>query len=224
MGTMPHLAKRCVTIIFLVAIGLSTPQTLAYADDSKTKASGGTSETATGTPIGGPFELLGHTGKVVRSSDFLGRYMLIYLGYTFCPDVCPTDLQAISTALELMGEKAERIQPIFITIDPARDTVEVLAAYLPSFHPRLIGLTGDEKQVGEVARAFGAKYYKVLTETETDGGKSEAETRETDGEEEYLLVHSTAIYLIGPDGEYIGHFSQSAEPEAMAKDLAKIVQ
>ncbi len=215
---------RCAAVIFLAGIGLSTLQTSAYADDSKTKESGGPGEAATDTLIGGPFELLGHTGKVVRSSDFRGRYMLIYLGYTFCPDVCPTDLQAISTTLELMGEKAKRVQPIFITIDPARDTVEVLAAYVASFHPRLIGLTGNEKQVGEVARAFGAKYYKVMTETQTDSGKSGAETRENEGEEEYLLVHSTAIYLLGPDGEYIGHFSQSAEPDSMAEDLARIVQ
>ena len=94
-------------------------------------------------PIGGPFALIDHNGKPRTNEEFRGKLMLVYFGFTYCPDVCPTDLQNIGLALDQLGPAGETIQPLFITVDPARDTAEHLKDYVPMFHPRLIGLTGD---------------------------------------------------------------------------------
>ena len=172
--------------------------------------------------ITGEFELIDPTGKLVASKDFRGRYMLVFLGYTFCPDICPTDLQVMTEALELMGHDAEKIQPIFITIDPARDTPKVMGEYVSHFHPRLIGLTGDAKQVDDATRSYGAKFYKVFAppmQNEDDSDDSGGNSMD----EDYLINHSAATYLIGPDGQYIGHFSQGSEAQGMADQLSQII-
>ena len=104
----------------------------------------------TGTAlVGGPFRLTNHKGKQVTDEDFRGRHMLVFFGYTYCPDVCPAGLQVMTSALEQLGSKADTIQPLFITIDPERDTVPVLATYMEHFHPRLIGLTGKPDEIAE---------------------------------------------------------------------------
>jgi cytochrome oxidase Cu insertion factor (SCO1/SenC/PrrC family) len=155
--------------------------------------------------IGGPFTLTDQHGKEVTEKDFAGRYMLIYFGYTFCPDVCPTSLTVMAAALDrLPQQQAEQVVPIFITVDPARDTVEQLAAYAPLFHPRLVALTGSEDEVREAARAWRV-YYHVPDE-EGDA---------------YLVDHSTFVYLMGPDGSYRTHFGIDASPEAMAEAIGE---
>jgi cytochrome oxidase Cu insertion factor (SCO1/SenC/PrrC family) len=155
--------------------------------------------------IGGPFTLTDQHGARVTEQDFAGRFMLVYFGYTFCPDVCPTSLTVMAAALdELPDAQADQVVPILITVDPARDTVEQLAAYAPLFHPRLVALTGSEEEVREAARAYRV-YYHV---PEEDG-------------DAYLVDHSTFVYLMGPDGSYRTHFGIDAAPEAMAEAIGK---
>jgi cytochrome oxidase Cu insertion factor (SCO1/SenC/PrrC family) len=155
--------------------------------------------------IGGPFTLTDQHGKRVTEKDFAGRYMLIYFGYTFCPDICPTSLTTMAAALDrLPQEQAEQVVPVFITVDPARDTVEQLAAYVPLFHPRLVALTGSEDEVREAARTWRV-YYHVPDEED----------------DAYLVDHSTFVYLMGPDGSYRTHFGIDTSPETMAEAIGE---
>src|SRR6266404_4128906 len=112
-------------------------------------------------PVGGPFELVDHAGHARSEHDFRGKLMLVYFGFTYCPDVCPTDLQAIGLALDKLGKDGESVQPLFITVDPARDTAEHLAQYVPMFHPRLVGLTGNPEAIRRAADAYKVYYAKV---------------------------------------------------------------
>jgi protein SCO1/2 len=167
-----------------------------------------TSPTGTGTAlVGGPFSLTDHNGKAVTDKDFLGKYMLIFFGYTYCPDFCPTELQVISAALDAMGPKGEAIQPLFISIDPERDTPAALKAYVENFNPRLIGLTGTPEQIAAVAKAYRVYYAK-------SGNKQSAD---------YLMDHSTITYLMGPDGRFLKHFAYSTDASALTAGLAAAI-
>ena len=153
-------------------------------------------------PIGGPFTLTDHTGRLRSDSEFRGRLMIVYFGYTFCPDVCPTDLQAITMALSALGPLATEVQPIFITIDPERDT-RVLADYVSAFHPSLIGLTGSPQDIRKVANAYKAFYAKVSDERTG----------------EYSIDHAGVIYLMGRNGEYLGFMPPQTSPERLTEIL-----
>ena len=157
--------------------------------------------------VGGPFSLIDHTGKPVSEQDFRGRFMLVFFGYTYCPDVCPTELQVMMAALDQLGPEAGKIQPVFISIDPERDTAEVLATYVGNFGPRLIGLTGTTEEIASVAKAYRVYYAKA--------GKS--------GSEEYLMDHSSILYLMGPDGSFVRHFTYTTDASALAADLKKVL-
>lgn len=161
--------------------------------------------------IGGPFTLVDQDGQTVTDQTFLGSYMLIYFGYTYCPDVCPTSLARNRQAMDILGDKADAIVPMLISIDPERDTPELLKSYVPYFHPRMVGLTGSPEQVADVAQA-----YKVYYARATEDGK------EAD-DENYLVDHSSFSYLMGPDGEFIQHFSHSMDAEAVAAKLAELL-
>lgn len=151
-------------------------------------------------PIGGPFELIDHTGARRTDADYRGKLALIYFGYTYCPDVCPTDLQAMASALDLLGDGARAVQPLFITIDPERDTPEHLANYVSLFHPRLVGLTGEAEAVRRAARAYKVFYAKVVLPESSD----------------YVMDHSAFIYLLDASGRYLGFFPPGTSPERMA--------
>lgn len=144
-----------------------------------------------GAAIGGPFTLTDQDGKKRSWSDFNGRYRLIYFGYTYCPDVCPIDLQRIAQGLRLFEkqapDRAAKIQPIFVSVDPERDTPAVVKAYVSAFHPRLIGLTGTPEEIAAVAKRFVVVYSKEKTK----------------GSTEYIVSHSRTPYLFGPKGEPI---------------------
>lgn len=140
--------------------------------------------------VGGPFELIDHTGKKRTDADFRGKLLLVYFGYTYCPDICPADLLQISLALDKLGAGGDAVQPIFISVDPERDTTAVLAQYVLSFHPRLIGLTGTPEQIRAVADSYKAYYAKY---TPPDGGV-------------YLIDHTGFTYLMDRDGKYLGFF------------------
>jgi len=158
--------------------------------------------------IGGPFHLTDHTGKRVTDQDFRGRYMLVFFGFTFCPDVCPSGLQVMSAALDKLGPKAERLVPVFISIDPERDTPAQLALYVQSFHPRLIGLTGTPAEVQQAVQAYRVYAKKVEDPKSTAG---------------YTFDHSSIIYVMGPDGAYRAHFSHTTNVDALADRLGKLL-
>jgi protein SCO1/2 len=170
---------------------------------------GGNVQTVGQAAIGGPFTLVDHTGKTVTDKDYRGKFMLVFFGYTFCPDVCPTELNTIGVALDKMGPAAEKVVPIFVTVDPQRDTAEKLKSYVADFHPRLVGLTGTEEQVAVAAKAYKVYYKKVGAE------KAAAD---------YLLDHSSYIYLMGPDGGFVAHFPFGITADKMAEELQKRVQ
>jgi cytochrome oxidase Cu insertion factor (SCO1/SenC/PrrC family) len=150
--------------------------------------------------VGGPFSLVDQTGRDVTDADYRGKWMLVYFGYTFCPDVCPTELQTISSAMDLLGPEAQRVVPIFITVDPERDTPDLMANYVRLFDDRLVGLTGTPAQIAAVAKAYRVYYARVTPK----------------GSQDYLMDHSSFIYLMGPDGRFRGVFHQGMA----AKDLA----
>jgi protein SCO1/2 len=153
-------------------------------------------------PIGGPFALIDHNGKPRTDADFRGKLLLVYFGFTYCPDVCPTDLQNIGLALDQLGSAGEKIQPLFITLDPERDTAEHLKDYVPMFHPRLIGLTGDAAAIHAAAAAYRAYYAKVPLKGD-----------------DYTIDHSSFIYVVGADGQYLGFFPPGTPPERIAESI-----
>ncbi len=163
--------------------------------------------------IGGPFALVDHNGQSVTDATFHGSYKLVYFGYTYCPDVCPTSLIRNAEALDLLGEKADAVVPILISVDPQRDTTELLKTYVPHFHPRLVGLTGSPEQVAEAAKAYRVYYARVDEEGKETGADSDT----------YLVDHSTITYLMGPDGQFIQHFSHSMDADAMAAKLKDLL-
>lgn len=140
------------------------------------------------TTMSAPFSLVDHDGQPTSDEDFRGRFMLVFFGYTSCPDVCPIHLQNISHAMESLGKVGEKIQPIFITIDPERDT-EHLKEYVTHFHPKMVGLSGTPKQVTAAAQAYGAYFVKVK-----EGSSKDLQP--------YLINHTAYIYLLGPDGRF----------------------
>lgn len=156
--------------------------------------------------IGGPFTLTDQAGRRVTDTDFRGRYMLVYFGFTYCPDVCPSALQVMSAALDKLGPKADRVQPIFITVDPERDTPEQLAQYVSSFHPRLIGLTGTLADVQAAAKAYRV-YFQKVQENKSAG--------------EYSMEHTSIIYLMDPNGAYVTHFTHATPIDQMVQKLSQ---
>lgn len=157
--------------------------------------------------VGGPFQLVTHDGKTVTDQDFAGRFMLIYFGYTWCPDVCPLALQLMDDTLARLGPDAAAIQPVFITIDPERDTPEVIKNYLASFRPGLIGLTGAPEDIAAVAAAY--KMYYRKTEPLDDANP-----------DSYGVDHMNIFYLMGPNGAYVAHFMSPSSPKDMATEIA----
>ncbi len=150
--------------------------------------------------LGGAFSLTDHTGRAVTERSYAPGFSLIYFGFTFCPDVCPTELGVMSAAVELLGADAPRVTPIFITVDPERDTQAVMADYVSRFDERLVGLTGTAEQLRQVARAFRVYYAKVTPPNAS----------------QYLMDHSSLVYLTGPDGRVRQVFRAETGPEAMA--------
>ncbi|HWT11759.1 MAG TPA: SCO family protein [Allosphingosinicella sp.] len=165
-----------------------------------------------GATMGGPFTLTGHDGRRISDSAFAGKYRLVYFGFTFCPDVCPVDLQTIGAGLRQFERddpgRAARVQPLFISVDPARDTPEVLRRYVAAFHPRLIGLTGSEAEIARVARAYGV-FFERGTPSGSDG---------------YSVDHSRMAVLYGPEGQPIAIVPHDQGPAGIAAELDRWVR
>ena len=151
--------------------------------------------------IGGPFALVDQQGRKRTDVEFRGKLLLVYFGYTTCPDVCPTDLLQIGKAIESLGSQGESVQPLFITLDPARDTTTRLAAYVPSFHPHLIGLGGSAGAVHKAADAYRVYYKKVAI---GQGG-------------DYGIEHAAYTYLMDRNGKYLGFFPPGTSADRMSE-------
>ena len=171
-----------------------------------------------GARIGGPFTLTDQDGKPFSSENLKGKYSLVYFGYTYCPDVCPVDLQHMMAGFRLFEksdpDRAAKIQPVFITVDPARDTAENVKKFVGQFHPRLIGLTGTDAQIAEAAKAYVVQYHKV----------------ENSNPENYLMAHTQLAYLMDPDGKPVALIptddistpnANEGEPQKVADELAR---
>ncbi len=154
--------------------------------------------------IGGPFTLIGPEGKSVASSDFHGKWMLIYFGYTHCPDACPTALNDIGVALDMMKSRRTTVAPLFITVDPERDTPPVMAAYTHQFSPQIVGLTGSDAAIRQAEREY---HVYAARQPTADGG--------------YGMDHSNIIYVMDPSGQFAGVIDGSANPEDIAAQVVK---
>lgn len=200
---------RPVTLILAVGVAL-----LAFGYGAWRLSTPGNAPVAVQTgqaAIGGPFTLVDQHGETRTRDDFAGQYRMIYFGYTYCPDVCPTALWAMSQALDQLEQRApelaRQVTPIFVTVDPERDTVEHLAGYAASFHPRMVALTGSQQQVAEAAKAFRVFYRKVDDDSATD----------------YLMDHSSFIFLMGPDGRYLTHGTHQQSPDELARLIEQAI-
>ncbi|RCV05389.1 hypothetical protein SETIT_1G080200v2 [Setaria italica] len=158
--------------------------------------------------IGGPFKLLNHDGKPVTEKDFLGKWTLLYFGFTHCPDICPDELQKMAAAIDKIKEKAKLdIVPVFITVDPERDTVEQVRDYVKEFHPDLIGLTGPTDEIRQVARAYRVYYMKTVEEGS-----------------DYLVDHSIVMYLMNPKMEFVKFYGKNYDTDSLADGIIKEIK
>jgi protein SCO1/2 len=158
--------------------------------------------------IGGPFSLVGEDGKTVTDRDFRGRNMLVFFGFTHCPDICPAELQVIAQALDRLGDMGPKIVPIFITLDPERDTPKAMADYVKSFGPNFVGLTGSPEAIAAAAKAYRVAYTKVENKASSD---------------DYSVDHSALVYLMDTQGKYLTHFAYGTSAEDMAKNLSRFL-
>ena len=158
--------------------------------------------------IGGPFTLIAPNGTTVTDQTFRGKWLLVYFGYTFCPNTCPMTLNEIATALEKLGADAAKLKPLFITVDPQRDTREVLEQYTQSFDPRIVGLTGNPQQIAAVAKEYGAYW---------------AARKTGPGAEDYVMDHSSYLYVMDPEGKFVRAFDADTPGDRIADALRELM-
>lgn len=159
--------------------------------------------------IGGPFTLTDQNGKPFTDKDLLGKFSLVFFGFTYCPDVCPVAQQNVSAALEMLGDDAKKIMPVFVTTDPERDTVEKVAEYVGQFHKSYVGLTGTPEQVKAAQKVYRIYSSKKKNANMPDG---------------YTVDHASIIYLMDRKGKYVTHFNHSTPPKAMAARIKLIFE
>ena len=166
----------------------------------------GAAGTLLASAIGGPFRLVDQNGKTVTDGDLKGKWSLVYFGYTHCPDACPTALNDISIALDGLGPKRDAVRPVFITVDPERDTAEVLKAYVTSFDAPIMALTGTPEEIAQAAKEYRVYYAK---HPEAGG--------------DYSMDHSSVIYVMDPEGRFTASFTHEDTPEDIAERLKKLL-
>ena len=180
-------------VLFAPAPTMSAPQT----------------HTATSTvTIGGPFTLVAPDGTTMTDQTYRGKWLLVYFGYTYCPNSCPTALLEVATALERLGADAAQLQPLFITVDPQRDTPDVMKDYTQSFDPRIVGLTGTPQQIAAVVQEYGAYH---------------ATHRTGPGAEDYVIDHSTYLYLMDPGGKFVRAFDADTSGDRIAETVRELM-
>jgi len=196
---MTRLYAGIAAVVLAIMVG----GTAVWTTLGATHDCGGNAIAGGSAAIGGPFELLDGTGATVSEKDVITGPTLVYFGYTFCPDVCPLDVARNAIAVDLLDEQGHDVTPVFISIDPERDTPELAAAYAADMHPKMIGLTGSAKQVKTASQAYKTFYSK---------GEGEGDF--------YLMNHSTFSYLMFPDSGLATYFSRDASPEDIAEETA----
>jgi protein SCO1 len=197
MSPRAKLILGAVAAILLAGGGGAALRTASRSSDAPLAA---------GFSVGGPFTLTANDGSTVTDQTYRGKWLLIYFGYTYCPDACPTSLNEISQAMAKLGAKADQIQPLFITIDPERDTPETMANYVRAFDPRIIGLTGTPAQIAQVAKEFQVYYERHKTD---DGS--------------YLMDHTSLVYVMNPRGQFVRLFPGDMSGDRMAQYLAELM-
>lgn len=198
------IKKRFLRTLLYILIGISIGGIVTLYQIKKEQSPSHTPNIVAKN-FGGAFELTNHLGEIVTDKDFSNQYRLIYFGFTYCPAICPTELQKITMALNELGVKGEKIKPIFITVDPERDTVEVMKEYVSLFHPNLVGLTGTPKQIEKAKNAYKVYAAKVKDDTM----------------QEYTMDHSSFIYFMGPDDTLYYIFKIDDTAEDMVERIKK---
>lgn len=197
LSRRPRFARIILAVLLLLAAAPASLPSLAHGPVSKSSTAPDLSAL-----FGGPFSLIDHHGTPRTDRDFPDKFLLINFGYTHCPDICPLDLSTMAAALDLLGQTGELVQPLFITIDPARDRPAVMKDYVLNFHPRLIGLSGSEAQISRAAKAYRVHRSKLIIENAPPG--------------DYLANHTSLTYLMAPDGKFVTMFPHGSKPKFMA--------
>lgn len=208
-----NIKKRIIRTLILAAIGLVIGGGISYMQIQKEQSllqrGPKTSVAMPGIALGGPFTLVNQSGENVTEKNFEGDYKLIYFGFTYCPAICPTELQKISQVMKSVSEEdAARIQPLFITLDPERDTVDVMREYVALFHPKLVGLTGTVAQIEDVKAS-----YKVFS--------SRVETEEGN---DYSVDHSSFIYFMSPEGTVLGIYRMEDDADFITNEVRDLLK
>jgi cytochrome oxidase Cu insertion factor (SCO1/SenC/PrrC family) len=195
--------RRWWVAVIATALGLGA-EAIAWTFAAKPKSSG------PADAIGGPFALTAGNGQVMTDRDFRGKWLLVYFGYTHCPDICPTTLAEVSETLIMLGPLAAKVQPLFISIDPERDDIGAVGTFVAAIDDRIVGLTGTPAQISSVAKEYHVFYAKSA------GSGAEGD---------YAMDHTAFVYVMGPDGKYLTLFSplQGQTPDAMAAKLRDFV-
>jgi len=203
---MPVLFAGNAVLLLVLSWGLVNKEASAMLHGAETSH---TAQTETQQGVGGPFALIAPDGRIVTDKDYLGKALLVYFGYTYCPDVCPTSLVNIADAYDLLSpEDLAKTATVFISVDPERDTPEALGQYTPHFHKQILGLTGSKAEIDKVVHAYRAKYEKIAGQ----------------GAAEYLIDHSAAIYLMDAQGKFVRHFEHTVDPKLLANALHDVIQ
>ncbi|HEX3486715.1 MAG TPA: SCO family protein [Micropepsaceae bacterium] len=197
--------RRLALIPYLVLVAFVAAGLLWYLGDLRSHNAVESVSTGEVVTLGGPFALTDQNNMLRTEKDFAGKYTLVFFGYTYCPDVCPATLAVMAAALDRLGPRADRIVPLFITVDPKRDTPEKMKSYLASFGTRFVGLTGTADDIAKVAKEYRVYYREHPAE---NGG-------------EYTVDHSGVVYLMDPNGKFIANYSLDTSPDMLAADLAK---
>lgn len=205
-GTLSVMMRRLVFAAAGLALATAVAAVVAlYLSNSGLREA---AKNATAPAIGGPFSLIDHTGRGVTEADYRGKLMVVYFGYTFCPDVCPTGLYKIAQALDALGEDANGVHPLFITVDPERDTTAVMKDYVANFHPDLVGLSGSLEQIGATTKAY--RVYVAKAEPEAGAAA-----------DEYLVDHTAITYVMGRDGGFRQALSHGSSVEEITAAIRK---
>ncbi len=197
-----RLRSLVLLVCFNLIVACSPPQGGVEKPDSKF-----TSTDITGADFPKPLTLADHTGKLRTMSDFKGKAVVLFFGYTHCPDVCPTTMSDLKSAMKLLGNKADEVQVIFVTVDPQRDTQAVLAQFVPSFDKRFIGMRGSLQETAETLGNFKIFYSKVDGKTSTD----------------YTIDHSAGMYTFDKEGKIRLYMAYGMKPAAIASDISKLL-
>jgi len=198
---LPRFALAALFLGGLVILGAAVFLGLAHRDSPR-----GTAGTLLASTIGGPFRLVDQNGKMVTDADLKGKWSLVYFGYTHCPDACPTALNDIAVALDELGPKRAAVRPVFITVDPERDTPEVLKSYVTAFDTPILALTGTAEEIAQAAKSYRVYYAK---HPETGG--------------DYSMDHTSIIYVMDPQGRFTASFTHESSPEEIAERLKKLL-